>query len=183
MLLLVCVVSAAMAKCPSVATQAGFNASAYLGTWYEIARSPLVSGTFERRCLCTHAVYGLNATTGDVTVNNFCNLDSVSGKVQHIAGYATLDKADNAKLTVFFPGRGPPFGAPYWVVDVVGNYEIAVVWSCESVVVALEFMWILARSPNISAAQYQAVAAAAESITTYPALKKLQLTRQTGCTY
>lgn len=38
----------------------GFNVTKYLGVWYELARSPLVSDTFERSCYCTRATYGAN---------------------------------------------------------------------------------------------------------------------------
>ncbi len=63
--------------------------------------------TFERNCYCTRAKYGLNATSGYVTVDNTCAIGSVSGKLQEIVGYAKIDPSDHAKLTVYFPGRAP----------------------------------------------------------------------------
>lgn len=57
------------AKCPAVQVFQGFNASLYLGQWYEIAASPLIRETFERNCYCTNARYGLNAN-GTVSVRN-----------------------------------------------------------------------------------------------------------------
>lgn len=69
---------------------------------------------------------------------------------------------------------------PYWVVYVGGAYEVAIVWSCESLVFPFEFVWILARTPQITSATYQATAAKLKEITGYEP-KKLQLTAQTGC--
>merc|ERR1711991_563895 len=58
LVLLVAAVQAA--KCPDVSVVAPFNVTKYLGTWYEIAGSPLVKDTFERHCFCTHATYEVN---------------------------------------------------------------------------------------------------------------------------
>lgn len=83
---------------------------------------------------------------------------------------------------MYFPGRAP-VPAPYWVVYLQGDYEAAVVWSCVSVVVPLEYMWILSRTPTVPPATYSALVAKAQAITGYDATHKLQVTQQTGCTY
>lgn len=152
--ILASVVFLASAKCPAVKVFQSFNASLYLGQWYEIAASPLIRETFERNCFCTNARYGLNSNA-TVSVRNSCNKGGPQGKPSIIEGWAAAGTgSDAAKLRVHLDGHG----GNYWVmyvgkigkemrevlfkkkteVNANGVYDNAIVWSCESVVVNLE---------------------------------------------
>lgn len=116
-----------------------------------------------------------------MSVYNTCNKKTVGGPISPIKGYATISSTDPAKLAVSFPSVGNQT-APYWVmhveVDAQGNYQQAIVWGCEYV--AVEFLWILSRTPTISSDLYTKLHDMALHIT---GMKKLIPTLQTGCHY
>jgi hypothetical protein len=92
-------------------------------------------------------------------------------------------------------------GGNYWVVsvsDAGALYDDAIVWSCESVIVNLEWvstsvfsslfsypllaqLWILSRNRTMSESRYQTLLTKAQAITGYPAPQKVTRTNQTGC--
>ena len=83
----------------------------FLGRWYEIARYP---NSFEEGCTGVTAEYGVR-DDNSITVTNTCIEGSLDGPVRTIEGYAEIADADtNAKLNVVF---FPPFGAPYWILE------------------------------------------------------------------
>jgi apolipoprotein D and lipocalin family protein len=179
LLLLASVLSVAFASCPDVSVVTPFNATKYLGSWYEIAASPLVRATFERNCVCTEATYGLNPN-GTLSVLNKCRKGSFNGTLSAILGYATLGQGvEEAKLEVYFPQAPKP--GNYWLVYLENNgdlYDNAIVWSCEHLLLNIEFMWILSREKAMSATKYDYLLAKAKLITGYDAPKKLIRTDQ-----
>lgn len=122
----------------------------YVGTWYEIATIPQ---GFQARCAATTATYEpLDAAS--VSVWNRCRLDTVDGAPIEIRGTArVVEPASNARLEVDFGFAR----APYWIVDLgVASsgepYPWAVVSNPDR-----SALWILARTPKIPDARYQAL--------------------------
>lgn len=84
-------------QCPNKTPLQNFNATRYLGHWYEIRAYPNV---FELGGSCVTADYGLN-TNGTVSVvNSVVKL----GQQSSITGSATIPQANQGALIVNFPG-------------------------------------------------------------------------------
>ncbi len=118
----------------------------FLGVWYEIARYP---NGFEEGCAGVTAEYGMRDESS-ITVKNTCLEGSLDGPVRTIEGYATIaDPSTNAKLNVVF---FPPFGAPYWVLELDEDYQWAVIGEPSR-----SFLWILSRTPQMEQDIYQGI--------------------------
>lgn len=143
--------------------------SQYAGTWYQIARKPVI---FEAGCVCSRQVL-TPREDGLIEVYNSCNANSPNGKLRDIRGTAeNIDTKTNAKFKVDF-NRG--FKGDYWIIGLADDYSWAVVSDPRNV-----SLYILAKTPTLSDEQYaDAVAAAAKQRDT----DVLRLTQQNGCTY
>lgn len=143
------------------------DVSQYLGTWYQIARNPLM---FEGNCVCSRQVLSLGE--GRVDVYNSCN-EPTTGELREIRGFATNDDTTtNARFTVDF---GLPKLGQYWIIGLGENYQYAVVSDP-----TLASLYILSKTPTLSEELYQeAVAIAAEQMDT----SRLVMTPQMGCLY
>jgi len=139
----------------------------YLGTWYQIARNPLI---FEGNCICSRQVLSLGQ--GRVDVYNSCN-EPTTGALREIRGFATNnDPSSNAQFTVDF---GLPQTGQYWIIGLDVDYRFAVVSDP-----SLRSLYILSKTPALAPELYEeAVALAAEQMD----VSKLQLTPQAGCAY
>lgn len=139
----------------------------YLGTWYQIARNPLI---FEGNCICSRQVLSLGQ--GRVDVYNSCN-EPTTGQLREIRGFATNnDPNSNAQFTVDF---GLPQTGQYWIIGLDVDYRFAVVSDP-----SLRSLYILSKTPALAPELYEeAVSLAAEQID----VSKLQLTPQAGCVY
>uniref|UniRef100_A0A3P9H6R0 Apolipoprotein D n=1 Tax=Oryzias latipes TaxID=8090 RepID=A0A3P9H6R0_ORYLA len=128
-------------KCPTPAVQANFDASKYLGRWFEIQRLP----TSFQVGQCSTAFYTLKAP-GVIKVLNSELLDD--GTVNSIVGSAKVkDPAEPAKLEVSFYEDTPP--GPYWVLstDYTGH---SLVYGCTDYgLFHMELSWILSREPTL----------------------------------
>jgi apolipoprotein D and lipocalin family protein len=124
--------------------------SRYIGTWYEIASIPM---GFQASCYATTATYGIiDAQT--VSVLNRCNFGKLDGSPLQIEGTATVvDLVTNAQLEVDFGFAQ----APYWIVD-LGTADGATPypWAVVSNP-ARDALWLLARTPRISEARFDAI--------------------------
>lgn len=135
---------------PTGDTVARVEVARYVGTWYEIATIPQ---GFQARCAATTATYEPVAADR-VSVWNRCRLDTVDGAPIEIRGTArVVEPASNARLEVDFGFAR----APYWIVDLGAAppgepYPWAVVSNPDR-----SALWILARTPKISDARYQAL--------------------------
>lgn len=135
---------------PAGDTVARVEVAQYVGTWYEIATIPQ---GFQARCAATTATYE-PVDAGSVSVWNRCRLDTVDGAPIEIRGSArVVEPASNARLEVDFGFAR----APYWIVDLgvaaPGEpYPWAVVSNPDR-----SALWILARTPKIPDARYQAL--------------------------
>ncbi|XP_034412135.1 apolipoprotein Da, duplicate 2 [Cyclopterus lumpus] len=130
------------AKCPKPAVQANFDASKYLGKWYEIMKLP----TSFQKGECSIATYSLKSH-GVIGVLNSELLDN--GTVNSIVGSAKVkDPSEPAKLEVSFFEGSPP--GPYWVLstDYKGH---SLVYGCVDYgLFSIELSWILSREPTLS---------------------------------
>ena len=137
----------------------------YAGKWYEIASFPQ---SFQKRCHCTTATY-TPSPKGYMIVENRCNRDSATGKLTSIKGKAfVVPGSGNAKLNVQFFW---PFTGKYWIIDLADDYSYAVVSHPNR-----KNLWILSRTPRISAAVYQDILSRAKAKGLD--LSKLKLTEQ-----
>lgn len=117
----------------------------FIGKWYEIAKYP---NFFQQQCFGgTTAEYAIR-DEGGISVVNTCREGSLDGPESRIEGYATVtDTGTNAKLNVVF---FPPFGAPYWIIDLDQDYQWAVIGEPSR-----STLWILSRTPALDEATYQ----------------------------
>jgi len=115
----------------------------YLGTWYEVARKPMV---FQNKCdRDVTAVYTLNEN-GNVNVDNRCVMKD--GKVNSSQGEAFVQNAPfNSKLKVsFLPDavRWLPVGrGDYWVLKIDEDYQTVLVGEPRR-----KYLWVLSREPH-----------------------------------
>jgi apolipoprotein D and lipocalin family protein len=137
-----------------VQTVATVDLQRYLGTWYEIARFP---NSFQdgrgRRCIETTATYALRPD-GQISVANRC-LDAAEGNRETIANGTAypVEGSGNARLRVSFFW---PFYGDYWVIALDPDYRWAVVGAP-----GRDYLWVLSRTPALSAGDYAAAVAAA----------------------
>jgi apolipoprotein D and lipocalin family protein len=122
----------------------------YVGKWYEIARLP---NRFQGQCASdVTATYAL-LPDGQLQVINACRTGN--GAVVRVEGRARPADASgpNTKLEVrFVPawlGWLPFVWGDYWIVDLAPDYSYSVVGTPSR-----EYLWILARSPDMDAATY-----------------------------
>jgi apolipoprotein D and lipocalin family protein len=134
---------------PAVQTVPAVDLGRYAGTWHEIARFP---NRFQdgrgRRCVAVTATYMLRPD-GKVGVTNRC-LDAADDNREVVAtgtAYA-VEGSGNARLRVTFFW---PFYGDYWVLGLDPDYGWAVVGAP-----GRDYLWILARSPRMSAGDYAA---------------------------
>lgn len=120
----------------------------YQGHWYEVARLPMF---FQRKCAQSEANYHVMAD-GSVAVFNRCR--TLDGKVEEATGTATPIKPGvtdrlEVRFDTWFSGVLPNVAkGPYWILYVDDDYKTALVGSPDR-----KYLWLLARKPDISAAQ------------------------------
>lgn len=140
------------AQRPPLETVARVEVDRYAGTWHEVALYP---NRFQQACAAdTTATYTLLGE-GRIGVLNRCR--RADGSEMSVNGVAeVVDKATNAKLKVsFLPswlrwtgiGRGD-----YWVLHLSPDYRVAIIGEPSR-----EYLWILARTPTLPDAEYQAL--------------------------
>ncbi len=124
-----------------MATVSNFDATRYVGLWYEIARFPV---SFQKGCTATTAEYAsLGADT--VSVLNTCREGAPDGPIEQIAGEAEIIGPGQLKVSF---DNVPFVRGDYWVLWVDNDYTTAVVG-----VPSGAAGWILARTPEISEAR------------------------------
>ncbi|XP_058504749.1 apolipoprotein D-like [Solea solea] len=127
-------------KCPKPDVQANFNATRYIGKWYEIQKLPT---TFQKG-ECGTATYSLKSP-GVIGVLNSELLDD--GTINSIVGSAKVkNPAEPAKLEVSFD-LSPP--GPYWVLSTDYDGHSLVYGCTDFVLFRMELSWILSREPTL----------------------------------
>lgn len=128
----------------------------YTGRWYEIARFP---NDFQSQCVGDVTATYQARDDGRIDVINRCR--AASGQMDEAVGVARVADAETrAKLEVRFAPAFLSFlpfvWADYWVLALDPEYRWAVVGTPDR-----SYLWILARAPQLSDADYQATLAAA----------------------
>jgi apolipoprotein D and lipocalin family protein len=140
-------------------TAACLDLSRYAGRWHEIARLPM---PFQKDDESAIAEYGANPD-GTLSVHNIAIRPD--GSQHDIRGTATvLNPPENTKLAVrFSTWFGPLIPVPeegnYWVFHVDGSYQEAIVGTPDR-----KYLWLLSRTPTISASRYTALVTKAEAM-------------------
>lgn len=137
-----------------LATITSLDVPRYMGTWFEIAKYP---NKFQKKCVAdTQAQYQLLAA-GAVQVTNRCRKDN--GELDEAVGEARqIGVSTSPKLQVRFAPAWlswlPMVWGNYWVVDLDERYQLVAVSEPNR-----EFLWVLARTPQVSAEAYGALLA------------------------
>jgi apolipoprotein D and lipocalin family protein len=124
----------------------------YMGTWFEIAKVP---NWFQKKCVAdTRADYLLQAG-GSVQVTNRCRREN--GDMEQAIGEARqMGPATSPKLQVRFAPAWlsllPFVWGDYWVIDLDADYQLVAVSEPKR-----EYLWVLSRTPTVSAEAYQAL--------------------------
>lgn len=126
----------------SMSVVTNLDVDRYLGKWYEIARFP---NTFERGCVGVTAEYSMRSD-GEVNVKNTCVNGTLDGSVEVANGRARVEGP--GRLSVTFVPWLPFARGDYWVLYIDADYSVAVVGAPKGTT-----GWILARNPQITAAQ------------------------------
>ena len=147
----------------------------YAGTWYEIGRLPMY---FQRKCAGdVTANYAQKADGKGITVTNKCMAEDGSEMVSEGLAKPVDETGSKLKVT-FLPSwiRWLPVGrADYWVLARDADYKTALIGTPDK-----NYLWLLARSPNVSQETYSKYRQIAQQ-QGYD-LKEFKLTLQTNQT-
>ena len=153
------------AKDPDLPLVSGLDLQRYQGKWYEIARLP---SRFERKCASDVMANYTLRPDGKIAVENTCR--ESNGKIATTRGTARLAEKDGPtsklKVTFFWP-----FAGDYWVLDLDPAYSRALVGTPNR-----EYLWVLSRTPEMAAPQYEHVLARARELG-FP-IMKMERTQQ-----
>lgn len=143
---------AAMAQPQPVRPVAQVDLDRYAGRWFEIAKYP---NRFQKDCLSdTTAEYALRSD-GRVTVTNRCRQADGSFKTAvGIARWRETPPRDATLKVRFAPGWLsfiPQVWGDYWILGLPDDYRYVVIGEPSR-----NYLWILSRTPQLSAADYQA---------------------------
>jgi apolipoprotein D and lipocalin family protein len=140
------------AKAPPLQTVSRVELERYAGTWHEVALYP---NRFQQACVADTTATYTALDDGRIGVRNRCR--RADGTEMSVEGVAeVVDRSTNAKLKVsFLPswlrwtgiGRGD-----YWVLYLSPDYRVAIVGEPSR-----EYLWILARTPTLPQAEYDAL--------------------------
>ena len=125
----------------------------YAGTWYEIARLP---NRFQQMCAGDVTATYMVRQDGRIDVTNRCR--ESNGEIREAAGIARrVDGQPPSILQVRFAPAFlsflPMVWGDYHIVDLGADYEYAVVGAPDR-----EYLWILARRPDVDSDSYQRLA-------------------------
>uniref|UniRef100_A0A2A4JTG0 Lipocalin/cytosolic fatty-acid binding domain-containing protein n=1 Tax=Heliothis virescens TaxID=7102 RepID=A0A2A4JTG0_HELVI len=132
-------------SCEAITGVSNFNAQAYLGTWYEIARYPQPT----QQGQCNSATYA-NAANGAVSVLNSQVLNEA---LASISGSAVVSSTDNTgKLTVTFVVAGEVRNQDLYVLA-TDYLNYALVYACTNLANGDRVVgsWKLSRTKSLSA--------------------------------
>lgn len=128
-----------------VSPVSGFDVNRYLGTWYEIAR---LDHSFERGLSRVTAEYSLNDNGTIKVLNRGYNAENNKwSRAEGKAKFRANETVGSLKVSFF----GPFYGG-YHIVELDNDYHHALV-----VGPSKNYLWILARSPELDEATYQSL--------------------------
>ena len=137
--------SVSHAKEAALPTVDQVNLTQYAGTWYEVARKPMM---WQKKCdRDVTANYSLNEK-GNVTVDNRCY--TKDGELSQSIGEAYVQNApQNSKLKVSFLPKAirwlPVARGDYWVLKIDSDYQTVLVGEPSR-----KYLWVLSRDPKVS---------------------------------
>lgn len=136
----------------SVTTAREVDLERYMGRWYEIARFPMRQ---ESACASHVAAHYSLRPDGTIGVVNSClKRDGSEAIAQGVA--RVVEESNGSKLKVSFAPKWlrklPFFWADYWILHVDPDYGMAVVGTPDR-----KHLWVLARIPRISEADFERV--------------------------
>lgn len=123
----------------------------YMGTWYEIARTP---NTFQKACVRSVSAHYVLLPDQQVQGINYCVKDNgeryqlaVKGKVQDSSQAKLLFKVTSGWVSWI-----PMLSADYWIIDLAEDYSHAAVATADG-----QYLWILARQPQLPDITYNGI--------------------------
>ena len=163
--MLISLLLSSCASRPPLATVPSVDLARYAGKWYEIAKYP---NFFQRNCAGQSTAEYTANPDGSVRVVNTGK--DKNGKPLRVQGRATVVPGSNgAKLRVSFGG---PVSGSYWIIGLDQKaYSWAIVGHPSR-----QFLWILARTPDIPEMTYREILDLVASKGYDP--KRLQSSRQ-----
>ncbi|MEM0986451.1 MAG: lipocalin family protein [Pseudomonadota bacterium] len=132
------------ADAPPLEAVASVDAERFAGLWYEIARYP---NSFQSDCEGVTAEYTV-LPNDKVGVVNTCRWGTDDGEPRSAEATATVMRGSNgARLFVNFAPIPLPRGrGNYWIVYLEDDYQQALIGEPSG-----KFLWMLARTPEITA--------------------------------
>jgi apolipoprotein D and lipocalin family protein len=135
---------------PPLATVGSVDVARYAGLWYEIANYP---NRFQKVCVSNTTAEYTVRDDGNVRVVNRC---TTADGTSNVDGLARRVGGSTDKLEVsFLPAalRWLPIGwGDYWVIGLAPDYRYAVVGEPSR-----KYLWVLARTPTLSAEDRRAI--------------------------
>jgi apolipoprotein D and lipocalin family protein len=151
------VVKAQVPSAPPVRTVPSVDLNRYAGEWFEIARFP---NRFQRRCVGEVRATYTRRPDGRVEVVNRCRTTDGETEARGIA--RVVDEQSFARLKVRFAPAWlsflPLVWGDYWIIGLAPDYSWAVVGDP-----GREYLWILARTPQLEGEPAAAARAAARN--------------------
>jgi apolipoprotein D and lipocalin family protein len=141
-------------------TQDWVDLARYAGRWYEIARLP---NRFQDQCAGdVAATYTLRPDSRVSVVNECRRRDGRTTRAEGVARRAD-EQGPASRLKVRFAPAAlsllPFVWGDYWILELDREYRYAVVGDP-----ARKYLWILGRSPEMDAATYESLVAAAHRL-------------------
>jgi len=174
--------------CPDVHGRPNFEASKYLGVWYQLSALPFLFTSTSDRCVLANYTALPN---GNIGVNNTGIKESTGVRYGAVGEASLIDGDTNGDLDVqFFFEPSTKGSANYFILDT--NYEeYALIWSCRSLYFAhVPQLWILNREFTRSLEYIQQQTQNALEILKGFGYKSgdqvwrsMNVTRQTNCDY
>ena len=140
LLLLAFLLAGCTGKPDNITPVNNFDASRYLGKWYEIAR---LDHSFERGLSNVTADYSMREDGGIKVLNRGFNAEKGEWKDAEGKAYF-VDKPDIGYLKVSFYG---PFYGSYIVFDLAPDYSTSLVSGPDK-----SYLWLLSRTPQLDPA-------------------------------
>jgi apolipoprotein D and lipocalin family protein len=139
----------------AVRTVPSVDLDRYKGDWFEIARFP---NRFQRQCVANVRASYSRRPDGAIDVVNRCR--TATGQTEARGLARLVDGQTHSKLKVRFAPAWlswlPAVWGDYWIIGLAPDYSWAAVGDP-----GREYLWILARTPQLSAESITAARAAA----------------------
>ena len=152
--ILIALLLAGCASRPPLPTVPQVDLKRYEGRWFEIAKYP---NWFQGGCMADTTAEYTAQPDGSIRIMNRCR--QKNGSIREAKGQATIvPGSNNSKLRVRFAGS--PIAGDYWIIGLdEKNYSWALVGHPSR-----QFLWILARDPQLNPTSYYNIVSLAEKL-------------------